>query len=87
MAATGEVMGDRSSLRVLANELSDDLVAEVLDCERSGSSASKSSYRLTVRHKEVYDDHREAIQADIRDRERLVAEVQAQTLSKLQQKQ
>lgn len=31
LAAAREVMGDRSSLRVLANELSDDLVAEVLD--------------------------------------------------------
>jgi hypothetical protein len=31
VAAAREVMGDRSSLRVLANELSDDLVAEVLD--------------------------------------------------------
>ena len=31
LAAAREVMGDRSSLRVLASELSDDLVAEVLD--------------------------------------------------------
>ncbi len=31
LAAAWEVMGDRSSLRVLASELSDDLVAEVLD--------------------------------------------------------
>ncbi|WP_263971235.1 hypothetical protein [Leptolyngbya sp. PCC 6406] len=33
-----------------------------------------------------YYDHREAIQADIRAGERLVAEIQAQTPSKLQQK-
>ncbi|MEA5450764.1 DUF2281 domain-containing protein [Leptolyngbya sp. CCNP1308] len=31
LAAARDVMGDRSSLRVLADELSDDLVAEVLD--------------------------------------------------------
>jgi hypothetical protein len=31
LAAARDVMGDRSSLRVLASELSDDLVAEVLD--------------------------------------------------------
>lgn len=31
LAAAREVMGDRSSLRLLADELSDDLVAEVLD--------------------------------------------------------
>jgi hypothetical protein len=30
-ASPREMMGDRNSLRVLADELSDDLVAEVLD--------------------------------------------------------